>query len=540
MRRRLSEWLTATCPDGLRWGRVTFEESASAFPIAGLVLAVVLAWAPAFLARNAPAAGPAGADQGVWVMPRGDAGATGYRPEKVADPLVLLWEYETAEAIETTPIVGSGSVYVTDVFGGVEALSLQSGQSRWRKEMDTGFVAPPALLIAATIEAEAVDFPILVAEAGSARSADPNQPAEKSSKSTSEINTDKSTGTGDTGDTSEGSPQGDPPPQSTSSPRRGEDAVQETARRLLASRLAPLLVLGDVEGNVYGLDPATGQTRWRTQVDGEIDAAASFFALVPPGPIDSWPESSLRTALRVLVTSQDGNLRCLSASDGKLLWTYETGDQIRCGASIGGGRTFLGGCDGGLHLVDLRTGKGVGEPFSLDGPTGSTPAVVDRDVFLPTMGGIVYRFSLSQAKDTDGNSTAGSPVWQYQDPDLTMEYRSDVAVGPDRIIAASKQKQVDALDRETGKLLWRKTLRRRSDASPLIAGDDVWIASTDGRLVRLSLQSGEERWSYEIRGSFLAAPALVGDRLIIADDEGVVRCFGPAEASADRESDASL
>lgn len=421
----------------------------------------------------------AGAED-VWVVPRGDSGATGYRAEKVADPLALLWEYETAEAIETTPIVGSGVVYVTDVFGGIEAIGLESGRSKWRREFDTGFVAPPALLTATTVNAKAVDFPILVP--------------------------------------------------------RDAAAAGETARQLLADRLAPLLVAGDVEGNVYGLDPETGETRWTTQVDGEIDAAASFFALVPAGPVDGWKDESLEQALRVLVTSQDGNLRCLSASDGQRLWTYETGDQIRCGASIGGGRTFLGGCDGGLHLVDLKTGKGVGEPFSLDGPTGSTPAVSGQDVFLPTMGGIVYRFSLSDAKPSGPDSAAGNPVWQYQDPDMAMEYRSDVAVGPDRVIATSKQKQVDALDRETGALLWRKTLRRRADASPLIAGDDVWIASTDGRLIRLSLQSGEERWSYEIRGSFLAAPALVGDRLVIADDEGVVRCFGSAQSAAARRA----
>ena len=61
----------------------------------------------------------------------------------------------------------------------------------------------------------------------------------------------------------------------------------------------------------------------------------------------------------------------------------------------------------------------------------------------------------------------------------------------------------------------------------MIAGKDVWIAATDGRLIRLELDNGtEEKWSYEIRGSFLAGPAIAGQELFIADDDGVVRCFG--------------
>jgi outer membrane protein assembly factor BamB len=66
----------------------------------------------------------------------------------------------------------------------------------------------------------------------------------------------------------------------------------------------------------------------------------------------------------------------------------------------------------------------------------------------------------------------------------------------------------------------------------VIADEDVWIASTDGRLIRLSLNGGEEKWIYEIRGSFLAAPSIVGERLFIGDDDGVMRCFGPSKSSS--------
>ena len=107
-----------------------------------------------------------------------------------------------------------------------------------------------------------------------------------------------------------------------------------------------------------------------------------------------------------------------------------------------------------------------------------------------------------------------------------QEYRCSAAVTKDLVIVSSQFKQVDAISIETGKRKWRYTLKRRADASPVIAGDDVWIAATDGRLIRLGLNDGKEKWKFEIRGSFIASPAIANGRLYIPDEDGVLRCFG--------------
>ena len=101
------------------------------------------------------------------------------------------------------------------------------------------------------------------------------------------------------------------------------------------------------------------------------------------------------------------------------------------------------------------------------------------------------------------------------------------------MVVSSQYKQVDAISIKTGERVWRHTLRRRADASPVIAGDEVWIAATDGRLIRMNLSDGKETWQYEIKGSFVAGPAIAGDQLFIADDEGIVRCFGSAPDEAE-------
>ena len=259
-----------------------------------------------------------------------------------------------------------------------------------------------------------------------------------------------------------------------------------------------IIVIGDVEGNLYGIDPDDGTELWKQQAGGEISGSAAFYKT------------------NVLVTSQDGKLYCFDAKTGKPQWAYETDDQVQCSATVAGDRSFLGGCDGKLHIVDLTTGKAACEPLPLGGPTGSTPAIQGNDVFLPIMAGTIYRFDSKNQKQE----------WEYVDPDRDHEYRNSASVKGDVVVVSSQFKQVDAISIATGKRLWKHTLRRRADASPLISADDVWIAASDGRLIRLNLKDGKERWKYEIKGSFLASPAIAGEQLFVADDDGVVRCFG--------------
>lgn len=258
------------------------------------------------------------------------------------------------------------------------------------------------------------------------------------------------------------------------------------------------LVVGDIDGVVYAFDTKTGKRRWTYSTEGEINAGAMFYKA------------------NVLVSSQDGNLYALRVADGQLAWKYETTDQIQCSPTIAGSQTFLGGCDGQLHSVGLEDGKAASEPLPLGGPTLSTPAVVGDRAFLTTHGGLVLAFDWKKNKR----------LWEFDDPERKQEYRSSPAATESTVIVASQFRKLIALDAATGQLRWSKMLRRFADASPIIAGDDVWVAATDGRLYRFALADGTLRWQYEIRGAFHAAPVVSDGRLLVANDDGTVIAFG--------------
>jgi outer membrane protein assembly factor BamB len=217
----------------------------------------------------------------------------------------------------------------------------------------------------------------------------------------------------------------------------------------------------------------------------------------------------------VVFTSQDGTLYRLKKETGELVWKYETEEPILCGASLAGDLTFLGGCDERLHIVDVKTGKPVTEPITI-GPTASTPSVVDDSVLIPTHAGDIFNFA----------TPANTERWRFKDEKLSDEFKNSVAVANGLAVATGRNKRVFAIEIATGKVKWVQMLRKRSDASPIIAGKSVIIAAADGRIIRYDLQSGDQQWLFEVKGAFLAAPAVSDGKLVLANDRGTIFCFG--------------
>ncbi|MCA9134234.1 MAG: PQQ-binding-like beta-propeller repeat protein, partial [Planctomycetales bacterium] len=258
------------------------------------------------------------------------------------------------------------------------------------------------------------------------------------------------------------------------------------------------LFVGDYDGVLHALQASDGRQKWQFATGLEIDASPNFYQQ------------------QVLVTSQDGALYALQRATGELAWKYETGDQLQCGATLAGDRTFLGGCDAQLHVIDVNNGQAVGQPLPLDAPTGSTPSVLGNRVFVPTYAGEIFCFELPTLE----------LKWRFKKPQLADEFKNSVALGQGLAVAASRNKTVFALDIQTGEVVWQQKLRKRSDASPVIAGQDVWIAAADGRILRFDLKTGQQTWMFEAKPAFMGSPAVADGKLVVASDRGTILCFG--------------
>ena len=96
--------------------------------------------------------------------------------------------------------------------------------------------------------------------------------------------------------------------------------------------------------------------------------------------------------------------------------------------------------------------------------------------------------------------------------------------GPALRGAAPLEVKVDAA--KTGAPAWQFTARGKVDASPVIAGDRVWIADSTGRLFAIKVSDGKPQFEIELGGGFTGSPAIADDRLVIASRRGVVYCLG--------------
>jgi outer membrane protein assembly factor BamB len=158
-------------------------------------------------------------------------------------------------------------------------------------------------------------------------------------------------------------------------------------------------------------------------------------------------------------------------------------------------------------------------------PTLCTPNVIGDIVIIPTQPGTVYAIRV----DT------GEKVWSYTpDPALGLDVRSSPATSAQidgntlkgTVVLPSRNRRIVALDASNGQVKWESLLRKRSDSSPVICGDRVWIGSSDGKVYGLDLSTGKEVWSYQLSGQILASPAISNDKLVIATEKGSVVCFG--------------
>ncbi len=259
-----------------------------------------------------------------------------------------------------------------------------------------------------------------------------------------------------------------------------------------------VLFVGDYDGALHALDATNGSEQWSFKTDLEIDASPNFYQD------------------KVIFTSQNGTLYAVERTSGKLAWKYETGDQLQCGATLAEDRTFLGGCDAQLHIIDVNNGQSIAQPLPIDAPTGSTPSVLGQHVFVPTYAGEIFCFV----------QPSNELKWRFKDPTLADEFKNSVAVAAGLAVATSRNKRVFAIDVETGQVKWQQTLRKRCDASPVIAGQSVVVAAADGRIMLFDLKTGEEQWMFEVKPGFIGSPAVADGKLVVANDRGTIFCFG--------------
>ncbi len=76
------------------------------------------------------------------------------------------------------------------------------------------------------------------------------------------------------------------------------------------------------------------------------------------------------------------------------------------------------------------------------------------------------------------------------------------------------------LDAKTGKTIWKHSLPGRAESSPVVIGRTVYFGCEDGNLYALSTISGNVRWATSLGGPVKSAPAYYRGTLYVGDYGG--------------------
>ena len=234
---------------------------------------------------------------------------------------------------------------------------------------------------------------------------------------------------------------------------------------------------------VLGLDARSGAIKWR----------------VPLGT----PARSAPTVAegKLYVTTLDNRLVAFAAADGKQLWAYQGATSTT---------SVLGEASPAYDSGIVVVGFGSGELAAVRAENGS---IAWTDTLAPIGG----RNSL-----TDFSAVRGLPV-----------------IDQGRVFAIGLGGLMVALDLTAGRRLWERQIGGGN--TPWVAGDTVFVITSDQRMIALARDDGANRWSVELPRYerpdrkrdpiFWLGPVLVNNRLIVSGTNGEARSLNPQDGS---------
>jgi len=227
----------------------------------------------------------------------------------------------------------------------------------------------------------------------------------------------------------------------------------------------------------------------------------------------NWINNPNGKGIWVIVGSHDARLHCVDLATGKRVWIYETDNFINGAPAVAKGRTVFGGCDGLMHVVNVKDGKKIKE-IEIADYIAASAALTDRYAYVGHHGNKFVSVDLDKKKIE----------WQYGKKQFP--YMGAPAVTKDVIVVGGQDNNLHCINRKDGSKVWTLRTRGNVDSSPVVAGDRVIVGSEDGRLYLVNLKDGSKIWEFEIGQPILSSPAVIDGMVIIGCDDGTVYAFG--------------
>jgi len=248
---------------------------------------------------------------------------------------------------------------------------------------------------------------------------------------------------------------------------------------------------------------------------------------------------------RLFVSTGYGTLTALDPATGGLLWVQELDAPGTSAPTMMGDLVYVVSRDSSAWAIDVNTGRInyqlTGIPSTTSFAGGAGPAVSpDLAVFPFPSGEVLGVFP-------DGGIKRWSAVISGDRPGQAINNLSDIAGDPvidgDRVYVGNFSGVTVALDSASGERIWTAGEGATGPVWP--AGGSLFMVNDLNELVRLDAATGDAIWRVALpdfveTGSFLRkgrtvyahfGPILAGNRLVVASSDGQLRSFDPTSGA---------
>ena len=272
----------------------------------------------------------------------------------------------------------------------------------------------------------------------------------------------------------------------------------------------------DVYGNLYAVDAKSGQLSWKKKL--QVNRL--------PALIDG-----LATADGKVFAGTGMGLSAFDAVNGTEIWrntAWKQGEGCTATLSIDD-KVVIGNAHwGALHANDVHTGKHL---WSL-----SEDGLRNRSASSALIDGLLYLISKTSFFIIEPVS---GKVIARKELGYNVDVTSTPLVTENEIIFGTAEKGVVALDRRTladkwvfqtkESLIFSSPYTRKPsctvETSPVLSGDVVYVAASDGVIYGLNRKTGKQLWKHRTGAPCFSSVAVVGNSLYAADFAGNVYGF---------------
>ncbi len=237
-----------------------------------------------------------------------------------------------------------------------------------------------------------------------------------------------------------------------------------------ASQGSGVLYFTSDDGYFYALDAGDGVQIWRTDIGNvtEVSVRANVGNSPDPSGYDYVQSSPLLLDGRIYIGSADGKVYALKAATGDVLWTYQTGAQVRATPTLVDGVVYVGSWDYSMYALDAQTGELLWQT-PIGGQIQTTALVSDNLVYSASRKASVLALNIE----------TGELRWEYSYGGNMWVESSPTLVGSTLFIGSSGSQVILGIDAKTGKRLIGYVTGQFCWSRPLIVDQTLIMGCTN-------------------------------------------------------------